>query len=746
MTKSEIKIGGRYKALVNRNLVTVKVLAIRAKGYGTSYDVVNETTGRHTTFRSAMKFRSEVPAPLFAEGTPERNLIEKASATKTVLTFPGDHDLPMTTEDEQCSDPTTVIAPAQSQSALQHTSPAIAESVGGLSPKTFDPSQTDCGGRAVSQLATRLAAQLRHEPSTPAPKSGLQPTQEQAEIMELARQIQASTGGVMMIEAGAGTGKTSTFRMLADVLTGNGQYTAFNRALVDESAAKFRGTRVDCKTTHQLAFRAIGRQFAERLDGKRVRGHQLAKLMGLETLRLDVGGSDHYLAPGWLASHVMGAVRKFCQSADKEITAGHFKYVDGIDLPGENGRTFDNNQKVRDHLLPYARKAWQDLNSEEGKLPFSHDHYVKIWELTGPVIAGSYILVDESQDLSPVMLSIIEQQLQGDNPPTVLLVGDSAQQIYEWRGAVNALAAFPSAPRKMLSQSFRFGEAIANVANRVLETLEESTPLRLKGLPSIPSRIEEVEKPTAILTRTNALAVANLLTAVGNGVRAALVGKIDDIISFMEAARDLQQSKPTQHPDLGCFENWASVQAYVKEDEGEDLKLLVKLIDSFGVDTILAALHTMPPERDAELVISTAHKSKGREWDSVQLAADFPTQSKCSDSDRKLLYVAVTRAKLVLDISRCPFFTGEDSLDVSDVIAGQVREPKSILPAAPSVPPAPTQFTWQKAQDEKAWYVRGPRDQTGQEVDVYRRDGSKQRKRLLQVVEDLGPVCTYKVR
>ena len=52
------------------------------------------------------------------------------------------------------------------------------------------------------------------------------------------------------------------------------------------------------------------------------------------------------------------------------------------------------------------------------------------------------------------------------------------------------------------------------------------------------------------------------------------------------------------------------------------------------------------------MVISTAHKSKGREWDRVRIAADFkaPEEGKTpSRAELMLLYVAVTRAKVALD-------------------------------------------------------------------------------------------------
>src|SRR5208283_4418860 len=113
------------------------------------------------------------------------------------------------------------------------------------------------------------------------------------------------------------------------------------------------------------------------------------------------------LAPGFLMSQVNGAIRRFCQSGDRELAADHFKYLDGIDTPADDGRrSYSNNEKVRNYLLPYARKAWSDLQSPEGQLPFSHDCYVKTWELNHPVISADFIMTDEAQDSAPVFLSV----------------------------------------------------------------------------------------------------------------------------------------------------------------------------------------------------------------------------------------------------------------------------------------------------------------------------------------------------
>lgn len=581
-----------------------------------------------------------------------------------------------------------------------------------------------------------LSARLR-----PSPVSKDKPTAEQQKILDAA----VKAPPVLVIEAGAGTGKTSSLRMLADVLKGNGQYTAFNSALVGESKEKFQGTRVSANTTHSLAFRSEGKRFSKRLNGGRVRSDQVAVMLGLKSFKVSMGGEgndakEKTLSASYLAGQVLGAIKRYCQSAEQEVELNHFRYIDGIDAPdSDGGRVYDNNKLVREYLLPYAHKAWKDLSNPEGQLPFAHDHYVKVWQLSKPVIAGNFILLDEAQDTAPVMLDVLKQQTV-----PIILVGDSAQQIYEWRGAINALASFGNAPRLYLTQSFRFGQAIANVANAVLETLDEKTELRLIGLPSIDSVVAGVEAPDCILTRTNALAVTSLLEALAAGRKPFLVGGGGEVVSFVEAAVQLQNLQPTSHPDLACFSSWTEVQEYSKLDEGEDLRLMVKLIDGFTSQVILDALKKMSSEKEADITICTAHKSKGRAWGKVQLAPDFPTKSKCGDSDKRLLYVAVTRARFELDITRCPFFTGQDSLDLTDVIKN-VPKPvvEGILPAVPSEPPAPTQFTWSKRNDK--WVVRGPKNNSGNLVEVYRKDGSCQKKKLGKLIEEFGVVALYEV-
>src|SRR6202453_2179660 len=464
--------------------------------------------------------------------------------------------------------------------------------------------------------------------------TGFEPTREQRAVVEA-----CAAGADLVIEAGAGTGKTSVLRMASAAMTGRrGVYLAFTRATADSARLSF-GPDVQCVTAHALAYRAVGWRYADRLRGRAARmpAWAVARQLGIcEPLRL---GRDLITTPAHQARIVLGTVERFCFSGDERIGGAHVPPVNGVDPASFAELTW--------RIVPWAERAWHDIRAVNGTLPFRHDHYLKLWQLTRPRIGADYLMFDEAQDANPVIVAVVQDQ----SGLQKVAVGDSCQAIYGWRGAVDALATWPASTRLQLSCSFRFGSAVAHEANNWLEVL--GAPFLLSGSPRIASAVGPVDAPDAIVCRTNAEALVQARLALAAGRRVALAGGGTEVRQLAVAALELQDTGRTAHPELAAFRSWKAVRDFVRTDTaGADLAASVRLIDKHGPAEVLAVIGQLSSARRANLVVSTAHRAKGLEWDSVQVAGDFRrvlSGETVTRADAMLAYVAVTRARTGLD-------------------------------------------------------------------------------------------------
>jgi hypothetical protein len=462
----------------------------------------------------------------------------------------------------------------------------------------------------------------------------IRPTPEQLTVTDA-----CLSGASLVMEAGAGTGKTSTLRLAAGAMTRmRGVYVAYNKITAEEARRTFPGD-VTCVTAHSLAYNAVGHRYAGRLPGqsRRMQAWAVANHLGIGApLPL---GDRYLLTQASLAKIVMGTIERYCHSADTDISGSHVPPVHGIDPNSFADLTW--------WVVPHAKQAWLDLADPRGRLPFKHDHYLKMWQLSRPVIRADYIMFDEAQDADPAVAAIIQQQASAQQ----IIVGDSCQAIYGWRGAEDALATWPADIRLNLTCSFRFGPVVAEEANKWLRILDAG--YRLSGTPAIGSVVRTVPDPQVILCRTNAEAMLQARTALDAGQRVALAGRADDIRLLALTAIELRETGQTSNAELAGFRSWHDIQAYVRGDAaGADLAASVRLIDKYGAEDVIATLAQLTSETRAEVTVTTAHSAKGREWERVRIAEDFrepQAGTPVARSDAMLAYVAVTRARKQLD-------------------------------------------------------------------------------------------------
>ncbi|MEU9168556.1 UvrD-helicase domain-containing protein [Streptomyces sp. NPDC048420] len=569
--------------------------------------------------------------------------------------------------------------------------------------------------QVLEDVRAFLAARDAQEGAVTEVASGKYPPTAQQQAIITA----AVEGKDVAVQALAGTGKTSTLVMIAaQMLERRIGYIAFNRAIADEAGQKF-GRNVTARTSHSFALQDLRntpyRQkvsiAGSRNSGAR-RPKDVAAALGItaEIRVSDRDGNLQHVGPEEIAKIVMGAIRRYRQSADAELGRQHL------------GEKWAHVPAART-LLEYARRAWADIaDPNSNKIFFDHDDYLKIWALSDPRLNFDTIFFDEAQDINPVLKKVIQ-----DQEAQIIVVGDSNQAIYEFRGAIDALKDWPADVVLPLTQSWRFGPAVAEVGNAYLALLESD--LRLEGAPTLDTVLGTVEEPDAILTHTNVGAISAVFAGFEASKRVALVGGGRDIEDIAWAARDLQQGRRTKHPELSAFENWSEVKEYAESDEDANtLQMFVRLVDRYTPQGLINMIRDLVPEeaRDEEthpeLVVSTAHKSKGREWDEVQIWGDFPQPKEDTKTGElvlpaqdklRLAYVTVTRARKRLDIGSLGWIqsigliadTPQAEITAAPTPEQAAPTPAAVAPAVPepvlhATPPAATETAPPSTVDE----------------------------------------------
>lgn len=498
-------------------------------------------------------------------------------------------------------------------------------------------------------------------------------TSEQAHAVDLFKTSQS-----LKISAFAGTGKTSTLTAVAKSTSKFGLYLAFNKSIAEEARAKFP-ISVDSRTTHSLALRTVPDAFrgnTSKLMGA-LQGNHIARLLSIEEIA--VGGIT--LKPRSLGYLTARTVQKFCQSGDEAIHLCHVPLsgkLDRIDLQYQ--------EQFRIYLSKLAAHLWDRMTDPRDDAPLGHDGYLKLWSLSKPQLNYDFLLLDEAQDTNEAVLSVLRCQ---DSHLT--LVGDRHQQIYEWRGATNAMASVKADAEAVLTRSFRFGDAVADAATSILRVLGETR--QVIGDPTRNSRIASSGATRAVLCRTNAGVVSVVVDSLASGRRPHVVGGVSDLLRMLEDVTRLKRGVPAECAEFFGFQDWGEVVEFSESDEGESLRSFVSIVGAFGEVALIQRLKTVEREEpSADLIISTGHKAKGREWDSVTLHSDFeprpskedPNKFVLNQEEARLLYVATTRAKELLVVP--PRLAAKWNVPLSRS-GPQVQSPVKATPAIPKKEP-----------------------------------------------------------
>ena len=490
-------------------------------------------------------------------------------------------------------------------------------------------------------------------------------TPEQADII-------AHAHGNTIIRAFAGTGKTTTLIQLARTRPDKKfLYLAYNNSIAKDSSKKFPAN-VECKTINSFAYQRLKDRYQDKFKDN-LSVYDINKIMQDENR----------------AKFICDTLKRFFRSNDETLSVKHISKHDlgrFLSPPPESGKKLTQKESIARArqagglMVKVVRRCQQILamvfDEKNLEIAIDHDGILKLFSLEFSAhLFGcyDYILFDEAQDSNDVIYYILQKA-----KIPVIAVGDSHQSIYAFRGAVDSLDRFDGKVF-YLSQSFRFGDNVAALANELLEKFKDEK-VKIKGNGSsdvivykensAPEQFNEEMR----ISRTNSGLIENAINCletetpyhIVGGFNKSLVKMIWSIIGLSIKRRDFIEDETV----LEFFDNdktLKELRKYAVDNGAIEIKSALTLYLKYSIkilDLIKQIKECNQRKDKCHVWLSTAHKSKGLEADKVVLANDFKTFKSCKSSggDRvemlendfqeiNILYVAVTRAKKYLYIN-----------------------------------------------------------------------------------------------
>lgn len=475
--------------------------------------------------------------------------------------------------------------------------------------------------------------------------------------------------GHLVVEACAGSGKTSTLIKCLDFIPSNDKIllTAFNTDIVNELKKKTDGRdNVDVKTLHGLGLQFIKRNLPqvssipEPFKYDSYIKNNLKELSSLNTYTLKGGKYFRYIEN--IKKYVDFGRFYLCQTV-KDLDFIEDRY---------NIDTIADEKEIAINVMEWGKNALETI-----------DYTDMVWLpnvlfLKPLGLLYDFIMIDEVQDMNKAERELVLKCFKMGT--RMMSVGDENQMLYQFSGAdqdsFSILKSIPNTTCLPLSISYRCGKKIVDFAHKIVKNIEAADGA-IDGQILQNVALEDVQDGDMILCRNNAPLVqiyneflklgkkcfirgkeigSNLKLLVKNTKQTELNADCQKDGVFVRLYDDLFTSRNKLMEKFGIDAETAinSPQIQNKLDMINALEIL-----SEGINTseeIIAKIDEIFPKKDKKsgISLSTIHKAKGLEAENVYIACEslMPSKSAKKDWEIKqeynLMYVAYTRAKKTL--------------------------------------------------------------------------------------------------
>jgi superfamily I DNA/RNA helicase len=464
-----------------------------------------------------------------------------------------------------------------------------------------------------------------------------------------------TTNNNILINAVAGSGKSSTLLEILKLCDARTLFLSFNKSIQEEIQSK-----IDTKGLRQ---------------GKAITLHSLG-LSSLKTnYKYTVNNSKNY------------DLIKELQSCEKSYFK-HLKWEDKLKITyvlmdmNDASRLFLTNDidKINKYLLVMdkvimkesdIKNMWEKLiiirdKSYENKtmqIDFIDMLYVPIIKDLYIPINPTYLLLDECQDFSLLQHKLVKKLIEQGTVKKFIAVGDRNQAIYSFSGAFSSsfdyFLDYPNTIELPLDICYRCPTKIIDIANDIYDVMQYFTTD--EGVVAEIEEVIHIKDNSMIICRNSKPLIDLYFQLISNGKSVYIKGDdiLNNLIRFLKpyikhncfyAKTEMQYKLDNLLRDTT---DSGKIQSYYFKETFEQFKMLMQYFakNNEKVDVVINKLNDLFVDKKDAIMLCTIHKSKGLEADIVYILQENLIPSKFAKSAEQLIqennlkYVARTRAK-----------------------------------------------------------------------------------------------------
>lgn len=455
--------------------------------------------------------------------------------------------------------------------------------------------------------------------------------------------------GNAIINAVAGSGKSTTIKHAVKRVRGWSVFLAFNKAISDELAA----CGINARTFHSLCYMPVTKARNVREVNKNKIREMLDRILTDEERSYE----------SWLARMLSigrnSGIGCLLDDTPQNWAALSEKYE--IELEEDERTSYVTGYALCSKMLEACYRSHE--------VDFDDLLYLAVRD--GIVLPKfDWIFVDEAQDTNPIQRALLRKIFKPN--ARLVAVGDPYQSIYGFRGAdsdaMNLIRDDFSCTELPLSISYRCATSIVRYAQQWVPHIESAPaapegtvtnhgfkwePTQFKAGDLVVCRANAPLLKLAYRMLKNQIPVYVMGREIGDGLKTLIKKMRAKTLDALEAKLDKWAKRESEKAIAKKNDTKADNVA----DKAQALLVLIESLpeDRRTVNELIAVIDALFRERADATILASIHKSKGLEADTVwwlnaSRMGSRSNQAWMQQQCLNLCYVATTRAKTTLNI------------------------------------------------------------------------------------------------